>query len=386
VVVGTSNTRYQEVPGSERSFHSNSATVQLTQPVWRGALWPGLDAAQAQAEQAQAALAQARADALQRLLEASFEVFKARDNVLLLQAQRASAADQLGAANAAFRAGTRPVTDAREAQARADLVAAQLVGAQYELDMRQQFVAELAGRPAPGLLQRGLDGAQLPPLDAAALADWLSGVDDNWQVQQARLAVTAAEAEVRRAWYGHAPTLDVTGSYGRSNESGSTTTTFARNANVGTLGVQLNVPLFSSGATQARVAEALALEDKARHDLAQARRGATLAVRQYFTATLSAVRQVQGLATAVESAELSLRANRRGYEVGLKVSGEVLDAQSRLFEAQRDLSRARYDAWLNVLRLQAAVGRLNETELARVDALLVQQAPAQTEPMPAGPR
>jgi outer membrane protein len=385
LTVGASQTRYQEVPGTaSRSFHGNNTTVQMSQPVWRGGLWPGLDAAHAQAAQSQAALGQARADALQRLLEASFEVFKARDNVQLLQAQRVSAADQLGAANTSFRVGTRSITDVREAQARADIVAAQLVGAEYELDLRQQFVAELAGRPAPSLLQRGLDGKQLPALDAAALPDWLAQVGDNWQVQQAQQALVAAGAEIRRAWQGHAPTVDVTASYGRSNETGSVTSTFPRNANAGTVGVQLNVPLFSSGATQARVGEALALEDKARNDLEQARRSATLAVRQYFTATQSAVRQAQGLATAVESAEVALRANRRGYEVGVKVSGEVLDAQSRLFEAQRDLSRARYDAWLNWLRLQAAVGRLNDTEVARLDALLVAQKP--NEPQPVAPR
>lgn len=382
LTVGLSHTRYEEAAARDRSFHGNNTSVQMSQPVWRGVLWAGLDAAQAQAAQSQAALGQARSDALQRLLEASFEVFKARDNVQLLQAQRASAAEQLGAAQTAFRVGTRSVTDVREAQARADIVAAQLVGAEYELDLRQQFVAELAGRPAPALLQRGVDGQQLPKLEAAALLDWLAQTGDNWQVQQAQQALVAAGAETRRATMGHAPTVDVTGSYGRSNETGSVTTTFPRRANAGTVGVQVNVPLFSSGATQARVGEALALEDKARNDLEQARRAATLAVRQYFTATQSSVRQAQGLATAVESAEVALRANRRGYEVGVKVSGEVLDAQSRLFEAQRDLSRARYDAWINWLRLQNAVGRLNETEVARVDALLVAQKPAEPAPVP----
>jgi outer membrane protein len=176
--------------------------------------------------------------------------------------------------------------------------------------------------------------------------------------------------------------VDVTGSYGRTNETGSVTSTFARNANVGTVGVQLNVPLFGSGATQARVGEALALQDKARNDVEQARRAATLQVRQYFTATQSTVRQAQGLATAVDSAEVALRANRRGYEVGVKVSGEVLDAQSRLFEAQRDLSRARYDAWLNYMRLQAAVGRLDETGVARLESLLVAQKPVEPQQPP----
>ena len=90
-----------------------------------------------------------------------------------------------------------------------------------------------------------------------------------------------------------------------------------------------------------------------------------------MSAALAAIAQVRGLEAAVRSQELSFRANRRGYEVGLKVNAQVLDAQGKLFEARRDLSRARYDAWLAYIKLQAVAGTLSETDLAELDGLLL---------------
>jgi outer membrane protein len=71
-----------------------------------------------------------------------------------------------------------------------------------------------------------------------------------------------------------------------------------------------------------------------------------------------------------------MRANRRAYEVGLKVNAEVLESQSRWFEARRDLARARYEAWLAWARLQALAGALDERVLADIDTLLVHQSEA----------
>ena len=101
-------------------------------------------------------------------------------------------------------------------------------------------------------------------------------------------------------------------------------------------------------------------------------------------ASLSAVSQARGLASAVKSNEVALAANKRGYQVGMKINAEVLDAQQKLFEAQRDLSKARYDAWLNFIKLNAVTGRLDEMQVALLDAVLVSQVDAPpTETAPA---
>lgn len=393
--ITTSETRYREAPGyTMRPFRSSAESLQVTQPLLKPTLLPALEAAEAQRMQAEANLLQVRAETAQRLLEACFDLLKARDTVALSEAQRTATAEQLASARRAWQVGTAAVTDVRDAEAKADLVTAQLLAAQADLLLRQQVVVELTGEPVverqtdlpdlplADLLQRGLDGSGLPPLQPVDALNWLTGAQaGSPQLRQSREALSAAEAEVRRAWHGHSPSVDLTFSHGSSSDTGTVTSSFPRRGDSSALSLNLTIPLFASGSTQARVREAMAQRDKAAADVEAARRNLVLGVRQGFSSALSAVAQARALEVALRSQQVSLQASRRGYEVGMKVSADVLEAQSRLFEVRRDLGKARYDAWLAWAKLKALGGQLGAAELGQIDALLVQAGPAEP-PMP----
>ena len=380
VALSKNETRYNEAPAFElRRFSNLQATLQITQPLLRVALLHSLDAAQAQLEQAQAALAQARAESTVRLVEAALDVLKARDALALIATQQIAAEEQLAAARRKFTVGNVSIIDVREAEAKIDTVAAQAIAAQAELDLKQQLVTELVGRTAPELMDRGLAGDQMPVLKAADVLVWIADAQLNSpQLRQAQLALLAAEAEVRKAWQGHAPTADLTYTYSKSSDTGTVTSIFPRRGDTSQVGVSMNIPLFASGATQAKVRETVALRDKAQSDVDAARRTVQVGVRQNFSASLSQVSLARGLETATRSLEAALQANRRGYEVGLKVNAEVLDAQSKVFESRRDLSRARYDAWLGFLKLKSFAGQLIDADVDSLDTLLILAPPLPT--------
>ena len=380
-----------------RNFRSVQGVFQLTQPVIRGTLLPALEAAQAQWLQAQAALAQAQAEGAQRLVEAAFDTLKSRDTLAHARAQQASAGEQLQAAARSFEVGTVAVTDLREAQAKADAVAAQVQAAQAELGLRRQVLAELAGAGAlapngeggfgSDWQTRALDGSALPLLPADSVLQWLSdAAAQSPQIAQARQALAQAQAEVRKAGYGHAPTLDMTYSFTTAKDTGTVTSLFPRRGDTSAVGLSANIPLFASGATQSKVRESVALRDKAQAELDGARRSVALAVRQAFAGTLAALGQARGLLAAQRSQALALRANQRGYAVGLKVNAQVLEAQSKLFEARRDLSRARYDAWSGYIKLKALSGQLAGADVQALDALMVSDDGVEPDPLPAAPR
>ena len=370
-------TRYSEAPAFEpRRFSSQQAALQITQPLFRLALLHTRDAAQAQMEQAQAALTQARADSTVRLVEAALDVLKARDILSLIGAQQIAAEEQLAAARRKFTVGNVSIIDVREAEAKIDTVAAQAIAAQADLDLKHQLITELVGRAAPELMDRGLAGDQMPVLKAADVLVWIADAQFNSpQLRQAELALVAAEAEVRKAWQGHMPTADLTYTYTASSDTGTVTSTFPRRGDSSQVGISVNIPLFASGATQAKVQETEALRDKAQSDVDAARRTVQVGVRQNFSAALSQVSLARGLETATRSMEAAFQANRRGYEVGMKVNAEVLDSQSKVFEARRDLSHARYDAWLSFLKLKSFAGLLIDVDVARLDALLIAEPP-----------
>lgn len=366
------DTRYAEAPAYDtRPFGGHQTTLQVTQPLLRTLLYPTLQGADAQLEQSAAQLEQARSESALRFLEASFEALKARDTLSLARAQRLSTEEQLASAQRSFKVGTVTVVDVRDAEAKLATVDAQILAAQADLELRAQYVAELLGRPVPELLARRFAAGELPDLPQTGVLDWLSEAQlRNPQVIAARHAFDAAEAEVRKAWTGHAPTVDLTYRYTQSSDTGTETSVFARRGNSSQVGVSINVPLFASGATQSKVREAFAMRDKAQSDVDAARRSVQVSVRQAFTSALSSSGLARGLEKAAQALEVALKANRRGYEVGMKVGVDVLEAQSKLFETRRDLSRARYDSWLNFLRLKSLSGRLQDADLDAVDRLL----------------
>ena len=377
LALNKNETRYNEAPAFNlRRFASQQASLQITQPLVRVALLHARDVAQAQLEQAQAALAQARAESTVRLVEAALDVLKARDALALIAAQQIAAEEQLAAARRKFTVGNVSIIDVREAEGKIDTVAAQGIAAQAELDLKQQLVTELVGRAAPELMDRGLAGDQMPVLKAADVLVWISDAQlASPQLRQAQLALLAAEAEVRKAWQGHAPTADLTYTYTMSSDTGTVTSSFPRRGDTSQVGLSVNIPLFASGATHAKVRETEALRDKAQNDVDAARRAVQVGVRQNFSASLSQVGLARGLETATRSLDAAFQANRRGYEVGLKVNVDVLDAQTKLFESRRDLSRARYDAWLSFLKLKSFAGQLMDGDVDRLDALLILEPP-----------
>ena len=66
----------------------------------------------------------------------------------------------------------------------------------------------------------------------------------------------------------------------------------------------------------------------------------------------------------------ALQATEAGFEVGTRTTVDVLDARRRLFEAQTNYARSRYDYILNVFQLQFATGTLDRADLEEINASL----------------
>ncbi|MEK7734714.1 MAG: TolC family protein, partial [Pseudomonadota bacterium] len=132
---------------------------------------------------------------------------------------------------------------------------------------------------------------------------------------------------------------------------------------VKSVGVQLKIPLFQGGGASARVREAIALRDKAREEMEDTRREVQAQVRQTHAGIHSGLAQIRALELAEGSSEEALKASRVGLQVGSRNILDVFNAETQLQTVRRDLARARYEYLLNILRLKAAAGTLDENDL-----------------------
>jgi len=118
------------------------------------------------------------------------------------------------------------------------------------------------------------------------------------------------------------------------------------------------------------VKETIALEDQARARLADARRSVTQATQAAFLGLQAGAGQVRALEAAEASSQSALDANRMGYQVGVRINIDVLNAQSQLYQTKRDLAVARYNLLMGQLRLRQAAGTLTAEDLRPVNAAL----------------
>ena len=136
--------------------------------------------------------------------------------------------------------------------------------------------------------------------------------------------------------------------------------TFEKSASIG---IHFVMPLYEGGLIDSRVREAIAKQDKVSADLESALASAILNVNKSFFGVMSGLAQVSAYEVAVTSNEMAVNSNKLGYEVGMRLNVDVLNAQQQLFATRRDLARARVDTVLNGLLLKAAVGNLNEADI-----------------------
>jgi outer membrane protein len=176
--------------------------------------------------------------------------------------------------------------------------------------------------------------------------------------------VEIAKREIGKQRAGHLPTLDLVAQKTRTSITGGT----LQNNNA--IGVTWNIPIFNGFAVTSKVRESIALEDKARNDLEASRRQAAQIARQAFLGVNSGLAQVKALEAAEVSSKSALESNKLGYQVGVRINIDVLNAQRQLYTTQKDLSKARYDTIMNGLRLKSAAGSLKEADLEPINALL----------------
>jgi outer membrane protein len=349
----------------ELNSSRNQWALQLSQPLFRWDRWESYQQSKLSQSATEAVFAQAQQDLITRVSQAYFDVLTAQDNLSSIQAQKSATTEQLASAKRNFEVGTQTITDTHEAQAAYDLVVAQEFAAINDLEVRRAALQQIIGA-APGALSTLRSGVTIGSPQPANIDPWISSAEQqNYAVVGAQLNLEIAKREISRNRAGHLPTLDLVASKGRDSTPG----TGINKAN--SVGIQWNVPIFNGFAVTSKVRESIALEDKARNDLEATRRAAAQSARTAYLGMNSGLAQVRALEAAEVSSKSALDSNKLGYQVGVRINIDVLNAQRQLYSTQRDLSRARYDTIMNGLRLKSAAGTLKEADLVPVNELLV---------------
>ena len=361
-------------------------SLNLRQNLFSWSNWMTIRQADSQVAQAEATYQAAQQSLILRVAQAYFNVLSAQDGLEANQASLEAISRQLDQANKRFEVGLIAITDVQEAKAARDTAAAAVIAAKRTLATAGDQLSEITGQKYDRLSKPGED----MPLNSPQPADedkWVQvSLDQNLSLISSRLAADIARDNVRIAFGGHLPTIDLVASKSRtttdSDEAvpplGPFTLDSVTNDRQYTL--QITVPIFSGGLTQSKVRQSQYLWIAAKEQVTQTSRATERQARDAYLGVISGIARVQALRQALESSQTALKATEAGYEVGTRTAVDVLNSRRTLVQAQTDYAGSRYDYIVSVFQLRLAAGNLARNDVEEINkwlALTAGTVPAQ---------
>ena len=351
------------------TYNSDSAQLNLTQPLWHLDSYYAMRQADYVIAQSDQKLLSAGQDLLIRLAQAWFDILQARDALSLETSKVSLAKYQLDQAVRSHEKGVMSTTDRELARGKYELAMAGMDGAKAAVRVKFAALEQIIGPLENEFLPDGLENAIILSDEERSLKHWIKlAKEHNPSILAARYSLDAAKEEVKKQYAGHEPTLDIVASYGKSSQGAGLTggqSGFSTKTN--SVGLQLNVPLFAGGGQVAKVREADAKQEKAAEELELAIRNARTTIKQAWFMQLSssamriaAMRNVKATAFALKGAQAE---KMRG--VGSEL--EVLKAKVEFEGAMRDFHKAQYDSFLSYFKLLATTSQLTGDDLVRLD-------------------
>lgn len=357
--------------GGSRDNDQNtlSAGISFSQELYKRSSWITLDNAEKTARQADASYAATQQALILRVAQAYFAVLKAQDNLDFVRAEKAAVARQLEQTKQRFEVGLSAITDVHDAQAQYDGVLADEVLAENSLTNSYEALREITGQEHKNL--NVLDTKRFTASRSSTPAEALieEAQEKNLSLLSARIATDIAKENISLASSGHLPSLTLDGGYnyadiGSSESSDGTTNNF-------NIGLNLNVPLYTGGNITSQTKQAEFNYVATSQDLEATYRGVVKEVRAQKNNINASIGALRAYEQSVVSAKSALEATEAGFDVGTRTIVDVLDATRRLYDANKNLSDARYNYILSVLQLRQAVGTLSEQDILDVDAGLI---------------
>jgi protease secretion system outer membrane protein len=347
-------------------YISHSSAIQVRQPILNLDGWMRYRQGKVQTEQGAKQFESDTAQVILRVVGAYSDALFAEDQVALSKVQRDMYMEQMKVNRRLFEKGEGTKTDMLETQARLDLAEAQLVEAQDNATAMRDTLAGVIGMD-PGTLDPLGANFHFQNLPSKSFEEWRAlAAAHNPQLAAARLAVENARLEILRDKAGHAPRVDLIGTY--SKDDAASLSTYNQNTVNRAIGVQVNIPIYQGGAINATTRQAAANWNRAQADLDNRTNQVVVELRKAYDLVQNSVAKVTALEKAVASGQELMKATEQSIKGGVRINLDLLNAQQQLYTSQRDLAQARYMYLLGLLRMRAAAGTLDDGAVREVAA------------------
>jgi len=355
---------YDSAPPYYEDFDSESLGVSLKQPLFNLSRFYEYRQHNVRKNIGDERFVSAEQDLILRVAEAYFNGLAAENLLDLIDLEKKAVWEQCEQARHMFQAGIATITDVHDAEARFDSVRAKEIEAQSNLDIKMLSLKKIVGTE-PGGLNLLKEDVPLRVPEPERLENWIETAKKNHPLLKSyAYQISYQEAELRKNQGQHWPSVDLVGGYNKTNTNNTIQT---QRISYGSVGVQLNLPVFSGGYTAAKVKESRANLGQARKQYENALADVTQKLSEAFLGIRDNLSRINALRTAGKSASTALKSNKMSLLAGVRTTIDVLNAERDLQDVRIRLLQARYDCLLNIVRLKAYAGTISEKDLQEIN-------------------
>ena len=359
---------------NENSTNSRyGANLSLSQSLYNGSYWQQSDLAEKQATQYATFYGFAAQNLLLRTATAYFNVLRADQSVKSVQANKRAVERQLEQTKQRFEVGLIAITDVHEAQAEYDRTIADEINTENTLLNSYYTLRELTGEDIHNVAYLNTETFSPQKLTGDVKSWRNQSLEHNLDLHAKRISKELAKMQIDLAETGHQPTLDLVAGLGRNSTSYEDVSGRDTDINSATIGLELNVPIYTGGRISSTVKQAQFNYVIASEDLTATFRSIESQISSGYNNVRASISSIRAYEQTVKSSASALEAVEAGFEVGTRTIVDVLDTTRRLYDSENQLANARYDYIINMLSLKFSAGTLAEQDIIDISAGLIEK-------------
>ena len=358
------------VVSRQNQFYSaRNYDVSIRQPLLNFSSYADYRQAKAVVAKSDAVLEKEHFGLIVRITEAYCNALYSEDNLVFNQAHIKASQEQLQQTKRRFEKGFGTITEINEAQADYEMALAEGVDMLNGLEYNRRELGRLTGVYSDELYKLIPEKMVLSRPDPGTVEAWIELAHaENHDVAAARQEVQIAKREIEKQGAVRYPTIDLV--LDRNYSESGTNYTIGQTYGTNSVSLQLSLPIYSGGYVSASVSQAHSKRLKAQEQLSWQERGVESDVRKYFNGVITSIAQIKAYEQAVKSHEIALTGTKKGFEMGQRSNVDVLNAQQKLIESKRNLSKARYMYVMSLLQLKDSAGTLTSHDVDEVNGWL----------------
>ncbi len=355
-------------------FNSLGYGASLNMQLYHHDSWLRLDIAEKSAHQSDLVYQVTKQNLIIRVTQAYFSLLSAKDDLTFAQAEKAAIARQLEQTKQRFSVGLTAITDVYEAQAQYDSAVTEEIRSENAIYNAEEALRVITNTYPSNISVLNTERFSTTAPTPNSADEWQKTAEaKNLDLITAKVGIDIAKEAINAARSGHYPTLDLGANY-NSNDGetdGPLGDINSPELNDYSIGVKLNVPIYSGGAIQSGVRQAQNRFVLAGQDLMQTHRGVVRTTRNAYNTVIASISGIKAFEQSVLSASKALEATEAGFEVGTRTIVDVLDSTRNLYNAKRNLSSTRYAYIQNILLLKRAGGTITDGDISAINSGLM---------------